>query len=169
MITPRVRDELRRMAAAWPNKLLFIDSRAFISQFNCGVLKPNKAECLVAVGRPPSEETNVVAAAMQELCTRTGRTVYCTQGERGMLVARPSQPPVEVAGYPVAGPVDTVGAGDSATAGIVAATLAGADELEAAAIGNLVASITVQQLGATGTATPQQVLARWKETQRTAT
>jgi sugar/nucleoside kinase (ribokinase family) len=55
-----------------------------------------------------------------------------------------------------------VGAGDSATAGIVSALLAGATRLEAAAVGNLVASITVQQLGTTGTASPAQVLARWQ-------
>ncbi|MGE3408581.1 MAG: bifunctional heptose 7-phosphate kinase/heptose 1-phosphate adenyltransferase [Pirellulales bacterium] len=168
VITPRVRDELRRLVAAKPGKLMFIDSRAFIGQFNFGVLKPNKSELLAAVGGMAAGAEGDSLAALQGLCARTGRTVYCTQGERGMLVARPGQTPVEIFGYPAAGPVDTVGAGDSATAGIVAATLAGANELEAAAIGNLVASITVQQLGTTGTATPQQVAARWKEVQSTA-
>jgi hypothetical protein len=38
--------------------------------------------------------------------------------------------------------------------------------LEAATVGNLVASITVQQLGTTGTATPEQVRARWGESKR---
>ena len=56
-------------------------------------------------------------------------------------------------------------AGDSATSGMVLSLLAGATELEAAAVGNLVASITVQQIGTTGTATPQQVLQRWREMQ----
>ncbi|HND52485.1 MAG TPA: PfkB family carbohydrate kinase, partial [Pirellulaceae bacterium] len=51
--------------------------------------------------------------------------------------------------------------GDSATAGIVASLLAGASPEEAAAVGNLVASITVQQLGTTGTASPAQVRERW--------
>lgn len=65
---------------------------------------------------------------------------------------------------PVRGAIDIVGAGDSATAGIVASLLCGATEIEAAAVGNLVASITIEQLGTTGTATPNQVVARWKET-----
>jgi sugar/nucleoside kinase (ribokinase family) len=60
--------------------------------------------------------------------------------------------------------VDIVGAGDSATSGIVLSLLAGATEVEAAAVGNLVASITVQQLGTTGTATPDQVVERWYQT-----
>jgi sugar/nucleoside kinase (ribokinase family) len=34
---------------------------------------------------------------------------------------------------------------------------------EAAAFGNLVASITIQQIGTTGTASPQQVRQRWRE------
>jgi hypothetical protein len=41
--------------------------------------------------------------------------------------------------------------------------LSGADEFEAAAFGNLVASITIQQLGTTGTATPAQVRERFAE------
>ena len=66
-------------------------------------------------------------------------------------------------GVKVAGPVDIVGAGDAATSAMVASLLAGADEWEAAAVGNLLASITVQQIGTTGTATPDQLRARWRE------
>jgi sugar/nucleoside kinase (ribokinase family) len=64
------------------------------------------------------------------------------------------------------GPLDIVGAGDSATAGIVSALCAGATLEEAAIVGNVVASITVQQIGTTGTATQQQVreqFARFEE------
>jgi len=56
-----------------------------------------------------------------------------------------------------------VGAGDSATSGIVASRLAGANEVEAAVVGNLVASVTVQQLETTGVADPVQVLSRWEQ------
>jgi sugar/nucleoside kinase (ribokinase family) len=68
-----------------------------------------------------------------------------------------------VPGYAVAGPIDIVGAGDSTTAGIVCGLCAGATPVEAAALGNLVASITIQQIGTTGTASPEQVIARWRE------
>ena len=71
--------------------------------------------------------------------------------------------PTLVPGVRIEGPVDIVGAGDAATSGIVVSLLAGTDELEAATVGNLVASITVQQLGTTGTATPEQVRARWRD------
>ena len=51
----------------------------------------------------------------------------------------------------------------STSAGIACAVMAGASYEEAAAFGNLAASITVQQIGVTGTATPQQVRDRWIE------
>ena len=94
---------------------------------------------------------------------KTSRAAFCTIGEQGILVARPGQESQLVPASPVSGPIDIVGAGDAATSGIVSALLSGASELEAAAFGNLVASITIQQLGTTGTATPEQVRERWQE------
>ena len=41
--------------------------------------------------------------------------------------------------------------------------VSGAEAVEAAAFGNLVASITIQQIGTTGTASPEQVRARWRD------
>jgi sugar/nucleoside kinase (ribokinase family) len=92
--------------------------------------------------------------------------VFCTRGEKGILLADPrlgSERTSEVPAYPVAGPIDPVGAGDSTSAGITCAIAAGASPEEAAAFGNLVASITIQQLGVTGTASPEQVRQRWRE------
>jgi len=63
----------------------------------------------------------------------------------------------------VSGPIDIVGAGDSTSAGIVCAMASDVSPGTAAAFGNLVASITIQQLGTTGTATPSQVRQRWQE------
>ena len=63
----------------------------------------------------------------------------------------------------VRGPIDIVGAGDSTMAGIVTSLCCGATNVEAATIGNLVASITVQQIGTTGTATRDQVKERYRE------
>ena len=71
--------------------------------------------------------------------------------------------PAMAAAYPVSGPIDPVGAGDSTSAGIACAAAAGLDAAAAAAFGCLVASITVQQLGTTGTASPGQVRERWRE------
>jgi len=166
IVGPRVREHLAMLADRHPDKLMFVDSRAFIDKFTRGTLKPNLHECLRALGRPASDDPEVGRAAAVELSNKSGLRLFCTLGERGMLVVRPKAEPVEVPTIKVTGPIDIVGAGDSATSGIVGALLCGADEIEAATLGNLVASITIQQLGTTGTATPEQVIARCCEAQR---
>jgi rfaE bifunctional protein kinase chain/domain len=166
VVTHRVGEHLATLGRAHPGKLLFVDSRTRVAQFRNVTLKPNVGECLAALGRSPDEKRDPALAreAAWQLSQATGCPLFCTLGERGMLVVRPPAESVEVPSSPVAGPVDTVGAGDSATAGIVSALAAGATPVEAAAVGNLVASITVQQLGTTGTASAAQVLSRWRET-----
>jgi sugar/nucleoside kinase (ribokinase family) len=157
VVNGAVRETLERLAAEDPQKLIFIDSRRFLGLFTAGSLKGNRGEILQAAsatGEPSVEP------ALARLAANTHRAAYCTLGEQGILVAQPRRDPQLAPGFPVAGPIDIVGAGDAATSGIVAALLAGADELEAAALGNLVASITIQQLGTTGTATPSQLRTR---------
>lgn len=174
VINPRVREELARLASSAPEKLMFVDSRRHIDRFTAGVLKPNRPECLAAMGLPvPPEGTpiprEVLDRAAMGLSERTGRPLFCTMSEEGILVVRPGEQPVRVPSFPVTGPIDIVGAGDSATAGIVASLLCGATPVEAATVGNLVASITIQHLGTTGTASPSQVVARRDEYERAVT
>jgi sugar/nucleoside kinase (ribokinase family) len=57
----------------------------------------------------------------------------------------------------VSGEIDPVGAGDSTLAGITLGLCAGGTLTEAALIGNLAASITIKQIGTTGTASRDQV------------
>ena len=174
VVNAAVRETLDRLASEEPKKLIFVDSRRFLGQFSAATLKGNQTEVLGAArpGSPPRSialpETDEdvfedVLAALEVLAYKTSRAVFCTVGERGILVNLPGDQPALVPGCPVSGPVDIVGAGDAATSGIVTALLSGCDVLEAAAMGNLVASITVQQLGTTGTATPEQVRQRWRE------
>jgi bifunctional ADP-heptose synthase (sugar kinase/adenylyltransferase) len=161
VVNAAVRETLARLAAEQPAKLLYVDSRRFLGKFAAGTLKGNRLEVMEA--RSVSEGETTIDEALSYLARKAARPAYCTLGASGILVARPGQPPTLVPGCPVSGPIDIVGAGDAATSGIVSALLAGCNELEAAAVGNLVASITIQQLGTTGTATPEQVLARWEE------
>src|SRR5262249_33333155 len=123
-----------------------------------------RLECLGAVGLSGLDrlDLDVVASAARELTARTGRPLYCTLGDAGILCVDQNHA-VRVPTYPVSGPIDIVGAGYSTTAGIVLALCAGSTPLEAAAFGNLIASITITQLGTTGTASPDQVMARWDQ------
>ena len=126
------------------------------------MIKGNRSEITAAAGIADQEVESVRRAA-RDLADRTRHTVFCTLGDEGILVTRPDQQSRQVPGYAVSGPIDIVGAGDAASSGIVVSLLSGADDFEAAAVGNLVASITVQQLGTTGTASPRQVVTRWTE------
>jgi bifunctional ADP-heptose synthase (sugar kinase/adenylyltransferase) len=161
VVTGRVREALARCAASRPEKLILADSRERIGLFRSVSPKPNRQECLRAVGRSHADAPALAAAVLQ-LARLAGRPVFCTDGPRGILVGTDAAADW-VAGYPVSGPIDPVGAGDSTSAGIVCATAAGLNRIQAAAFGNLVASITVRQLGTTGTATPAQVRQRWAE------
>jgi sugar/nucleoside kinase (ribokinase family) len=145
-----------------------------LGRFSGGILKGNRSEVLPTAGESaagtalhdvlkPGVDDAAVGAALNQLASKTTRAAFCTMGERGILVARPGQDLSLVPACPVNGPIDIVGAGDAATSGIVTALLSGTSELEAAAFGNLIASITIQQLGTTGTATPEQVRERWQQ------
>src|SRR4029079_16010788 len=137
-----VRDTLARLAEEQPNKLIFIDSRRHLGRFACGTLKGNRSEILTAAGLSANlDDEAAVRQALAALARKTSRAAFCTMSERGIMVAPPSGETSLLAGYQVSGPIDIVGAGDSAPAGIVTALLAGAGEIEAAALGNLVASI----------------------------
>ncbi|MBC8356923.1 MAG: carbohydrate kinase [Planctomycetes bacterium] len=161
-----VNDEIQRLldelAVANPEKLVFVDSRTHLGCFQSGVLKGNRSELLGAIGTS-AEATSTVEEAAQSLSSRTGRAVYVTLGAEGIMVSHPDGDCFRSPAHPANGPIDIVGAGDSATSGIVASLLSGATDLEAADVANLVAGITVQQLGTTGTATPAQILERHAE------
>src|SRR5262249_26344723 len=141
------------------------DSRERISLFHFASLKPNQAECLRALGLEAAGSEGM-PVRVEQLARRVGRPVFCTCGERGILLADPrrnGEPVITIPAYPVQGPIAIVGAGDSTSAGIACAVAAGTSLAQAAAFGNLVASVTIRQIGKTGTATPDQVRQRWRE------
>ena len=84
-----------------------------------------------------------------------------TDGPRGLWTFD-EQGEQHVPAVTVPEPIDIVGAGDSALAGLTAALCAGAALPEAAMVASLAASVTIQQLGVTGTATRAQVLERFE-------
>ncbi len=128
-----------------------------------------KANQFEAVGHDSPRPDEVIPvdrlrAAIPALRSEIVRTVCVTRGAAGMIVSDPEV--TLIPGVKLTGPTDPTGAGDSATAGAVLALCSGATLPEAALMGCLVASITVQQLATTGTATPKEVIERlalWRE------
>lgn len=163
VVNSLTRLRLRELANQFRGKLVLIDSRMRLGLFDFGTLKGNQSEFLRAGGSATSTDQfslQDTARVVRSLAQRTQRTAFCTLGEHGMLVMPPHGSAYRVAAVHVEGPIDIVGAGDAATSGLVAALLSGATALEAAAVGNIAASITVQQIGTTGVATAAQVRER---------
>jgi bifunctional ADP-heptose synthase (sugar kinase/adenylyltransferase) len=160
VIATPLRHWLAEFGRNHPDKFILADSRERIGLFRNVHIKPNTTECLKAAGLP----ADLWQQALRLLTSTCGRSVFCMRGNEGMAVLTSGESEIQcVPGYPVSGPIDIVGAGDSCSAGIVCATVSGAQPREAAAFGNLIASITIQQIGVTGTASPAQVCARWRE------
>jgi sugar/nucleoside kinase (ribokinase family) len=171
VVTAAVRDRLAELSDRDPDRFVLADSRERIALFRNVYTKPNLAECAFAIrllqGLVNDGWLEGVVLSIS-LAIETNRPVFCTGGSDGIWIGRSpaadAKPcTVHVPAYPVQGPIDVCGAGDSCSAGITCAMTAGATPEQAAAFGNLVASITIQQIGVTGTATPGQVRARWKE------
>jgi len=164
-ITRRVRETLSDLASARPEVTWFADSRARVGEFRGLIVKPNEREVCAAAPPGDSVHEDDALACAQVLAARIGAPVYLTMGREGMAVVA-GERAASVPAVAVAGQIDIVGAGDSATAGIVSALAGGAGLQEAAVVGNVVASITVQQLGTTGTASQEQVRARFAESEK---
>jgi rfaE bifunctional protein kinase chain/domain len=160
VLTDRCRQAIAELAGRNPRVLFFADSRVRIGEFRGVIIKPNKFEAARALNPGwTGDISRAQAVAMgRALALRNGRPVFLTLGEEGMLVCE-GESCEHVPAPPVRGPIDIVGAGDSATAGIVCALCVGASLKEAAFLGNLCASVTIHKLGTTGTASPEELQA----------
>ena len=168
VVTDRVRDAIDDLGRILPDKIFLADSRERIGEFHHVIRKGNRDE-MYRAGEELGSHT--MRRADEELGSHTTRgpsgerrsgegtirPVYVTLGADGLLLID-SEDRRHIPGIRVPGPVDTVGAGDSVTAGIVASLAAGATPMEAGLVGNLAASVTVRQLGVTGTASPAQLV-----------
>ena len=162
VVTARVRARLAALAQQHPDTPFLADSRARIALFAGMLLKPNELEAAQALGlpagTPPAELGRALALA-------AGRPVFLTLGEQGVLVCTPAGQQ-RVPAAPVTPPLDIVGAGDTFLAALACALAAGAAPLEAAALANLAAAVTVEKLNQTGTAAPDEIRARCRLVER---
>lgn len=165
IVTSAVRDWVTQKASAANSKIIWVDSRFHVRKFPGAWIKPNQFEA--SGERPTGPESQVsterIIEELPALRQQQQAPVTVTLGERGMIVSDPE--PCLIPAYPPMGPIDTTGAGDSVTAAMVASLCASASHREAGWMGNLAASITIEQLGTTGTASPKELtrrLAQWR-------
>jgi bifunctional ADP-heptose synthase (sugar kinase/adenylyltransferase) len=140
-INSNIRREIAIIAEKYPELIIYADSRAYIHLFQNIMVKCNNHE---------------IKDNGEELYQKNKKPVFVTMGEKGSMVFD-KDGSHRIGAIKVRGPVDICGAGDACTSGIVLGLALGAAPPVAAMLGNIVASITVKQIGVTGTATQEQV------------
>ncbi len=164
VLTTRVRRAIINALGSQPKLVVLADSRTRIGLFKRAMLKPNQREAWAALGGHGRLSLKTARHHARILSNQTGRPVFLTLGNRGILVAD-GHAVEHVPAVRLAAPVDPVGAGDTCAAAICAALAGGAELAEAASIACLAASITTQQIGTTGTASPTELSRRLHQSQ----
>jgi rfaE bifunctional protein kinase chain/domain len=152
VVTAAVREMLATMAKKNPEKVIWVDSRRRSDLFRDVIVKPNRQEA-------------------EEACSRLfGRVDYYalrnTVGRRPMIITHGGDGAFVIEDTGIThvktsrqqNPVDICGAGDSFSAGAAMTLAVTGSAVEAARVGNLVASVTIMKRG-TGTASRAEVLA----------
>lgn len=161
VLTARVRKHMEALAEKYPGKFFYADSRGFINEYHGVMVKCNNYEAVRCV-RPDFEgvigdgDMDLVRRCGMELSDRNKKAVFITMGSKGSIVFDSGGAQL-IDAVTVEGSIDICGAGDANNAGIVLGLTLGLDLCSAAMLGNIVSSITIRQLGVTGTASPGQV------------
>lgn len=132
-----------------------VDSRHALLRFK-GVtaVTPNEPEVEEALGLTLRTEASALAAASRLVSDLGLDVAVVTRGREGMAIATKAGRQALLAAHGGHEAVDVTGAGDTVTATFTLALLAGADEVDAAALANCAASIVVKEIGA-ATCTPE--------------
>lgn len=157
-LTDRIRERISGLGEEYPRLPFYVDSRGFAGEYRNVIIKCNEREL---TGAADSAQLSVreLSAAGRARQQKNGRPVVVTAGERGAFVIEAGAV-THIPAFPVCGPVDIVGAGDATSAGTLLGLALGLDLRHAAAMGGCVSSITIQQLGVTGTADVSQLRER---------
>jgi len=142
-ITDRVRDTLSDLTHQYPDHFFLADSRGFTAHYHNVIIKCNQHE---------------IPGTLERLA-ENNRAIVVTVGENGAFVYENSLM-IRIPPFPVTGPLDIVGAGDATNAGTILGLTLGLPLPESVLLGGCISSITIQQIGVTGTATMEQVKER---------
>lgn len=114
------------------------------AQVRVHTVTPNVDELAALVGRPVPDTVAGIAEAALVLHGRGVEHVWVRRGTRGSLlsITTPEQPRLVLIGASSVEVADVTGAGDSMTAGYVHALLGGADVLQSARYGQVLAGLT---------------------------
>lgn len=172
VLSGRIPDLLDRFAESSPATFVMADSRSNASRYRNVLIKCNASELLdldnrlehpdipAKVGADPTADgkTDFLLKAGSRLVRRNNRPILVTRGANGSILFSPNHNPIFVPAVPVSPPIDICGAGDATNAGLAFARAVGIELPEAALIAGIVSSITIKQIGVTGTASIGEVV-----------
>ncbi len=157
---PEMIERINAVVEAHPGCRFLVDSRHRAGLYRGAMLKLNAREAAILCGEEPPADGTLTAERTRRhaarLTGRTGRAVFVTRGDEGILVAQ-TDGLNAVPGIELMQQVDTVGAGDTVAAAIGAVIASGGDALTAARLANTAASVTVRKLHTCGTASPEEM------------
>ena len=149
VVTQLLLDALAEVA---DNSLIIGDSRRGLKDWPSIIYKMNAAELAQL-----TDQTSEPEQAARTLAAQTGRPVFLSLSEHGIVGAQPDGRSESRPALPVYGEIDIVGAGDAVMANITTALAAQADLGEALELANAAASVVVHKLGTTGTASISEI------------
>ena len=137
-----------------PQIKFVFDGRDFLDSYPKATLKINaSAASVLAFGKSGFAPEKSGRAILE----RTGDELVITDGENGCYVFE-SGGTTYIPAIRYDGPVDTVGAGDSFTAGFAYGLAAGASMVDAAAFGTCCSAVTIRKLNQTGTPSAAEIM-----------
>ncbi|WP_080239108.1 bifunctional heptose 7-phosphate kinase/heptose 1-phosphate adenyltransferase [Spirosoma rigui] len=154
---------LNALISRYPNVRFLADMRDVGTLVRGATLKVNTAELasFLGIDLPDTTGLDWCVEHGTHLREQTGGPLLITRGPEGILYLDEAETQ-SVAGLPLRGELDTVGAGDTVVAAWAACLGAGASPAEALQIANLAAAVTVQKLKQTGTASLPEILALYE-------
>ena len=143
---------LDALAEIKDNTLIIGDSRRGLRDWPSIIYKMNAAELAQL-----TDQTSEPEQAARTLAAQTGKPVFVSLSEHGIVGAQPDGHSENHRALPVTGEIDIVGAGDAVMANITTALASQADLGEALELANAAASVVVHKLGTTGTASISEI------------
>ena len=156
VVTTRIREALGELSSGNPKLPVLADCRRGLSGWPACIWKMNARELSELAGVSESD-AEAMRAAAGKLARSNRRAVFVTMAGDGILGADETGATAHMPTFPLHGPIDIVGAGDSVSANLTMALAAGATISEAMEIAMAAASIVIHQIGTTGTATPADI------------
>jgi len=155
-------DQANAFFPQFSEKVILLDSRHYGRKFKHIYRKTNQFEAARLNGidvKPDDILTSAdVKTYAENLYRQFNRAVFLTRGPRG-IIAADSKGVYEIPGIQLLKKLDPVGGGDTVTSTLALCLGAGIPPAEAAEFANFAASVTVQKLFQTGTASGAEILA----------